>query len=210
MRSNTGTGSSSSIASRFPKVNPADLQKLLVNNGVTSNGTIITGEGEDIELRKIDVSNTARYVPFYGDAMYRHAEHGFDVEDGSGFSESDAKPYSISRLKSEEAKQQLRDYVLDLIPDVVDGLTQSQLDEVINYMDFYRDYDTFTDNHFKLSIPGTNEEGKIVDKNKFNRFLTKVNQLRIRNLQGGVPANPVEGSPVSVDGDNENMVLLGQ
>ena len=73
-----------------------------------------------------------------------------------------------------------------MIPDVLEGLTQKQVDEVIGYMDFVRDYDRFSDNHFRLSVPGTNSEGKIVDKNKFNTFLSKVNKLRIRTMKEGM------------------------
>ena len=185
---NTTSTSPTSNSTKFPKVNPQDLQKILVNNGTTSNGTILSGEGEDTEIKKVDMTASARYVPFYADAWDNNAANGFDIGnwETNAFSEGDAEPYKFNQLKSDEAKQQIRDYVQEMIPDVVEGLTQKQVDEVIGYMDFVRDYDTFSDNHFRLSVPGTNSEGKIVDKNKFNAFLSKVNKLRIRTMKEGM------------------------
>lgn len=187
---NTTSTSSTGNSAKFPKANPQDLQKILINNGTTSNGTILSGEGEDTEIKKVDMTASARYAPFYGDAWNNDVKNGFDVLDWetSAFDEKedDAKPYKFSQLKSDEAKQQIRDHVQEIIPDVLEGLTSNQVDEVIGYMDFVRDYDRFSDNHFRLSVPGTNSEGKIVDKNKFNAFLSKVNKLRIRTMKEGM------------------------
>ena len=165
------------------KVNPAEFKKLRDNKGVTSNGTILSGAGDSLNILKMDMSASARYKPFYGDAWNNDAKNGFSLNWLGDFSENDAAPYSFCNLKYEAAKNQIRAYVAELIPDVIDGLSESQIYKVIGYMEFQRDADLFSDSHFRLRIPGTNEEGKITDKNKFNGFLSRVNQLRLNNIE---------------------------
>lgn len=200
-------GQNGGTSSNSAKTNPQKFRELLINNGTTSNGTVLTGIGENMDMVKLATNSTARYVPFYGDAFDNDAKNGFDVSDweNSGISgnKNELKPYKFSNLKSDEAKQQIRDHVQEMIPDVVEGLTPKQIDEVIGYMDFVRDYDALSDNHFRLSIPGTDEEGKIVDANKFNGFLSKVNRLRIKTLKEGLsvpqqlPAQTIGGNSAS-------------
>lgn len=156
---------------------PQDLKTLVLNQGITSNGKVISKDGKSIST--IDMDKNAIYKPFWGDALFRHAEHGFDELESKGdYNPKDAKPYSISRLK-DPGKEALRNYVTKLIPSVVEGLTTPQLDEVIENMDFKRDYDWGTDNHFRLAIPGVDDEGKIENKTAFNDFLSKVNRIKL-------------------------------
>ena len=128
------------------------------------------------------MKSSDRYPPFFGDAWHPNAGNGFQLKGGPNSKYTDGKPYSMSRLKSDEAKDQLRNYVIELLPDVVEGLNTDQLDKVIEFMDFQRDYDTLTDSHFMLRIPGVDDEGKIVNATAFNRFLSEVNKLKMNAM----------------------------
>ena len=159
-----------------------DLRTIVENNGNTSNGTVITRDADgNISTVKVDLSSSQTYAPFYGDAWLNKADKGFDIEnyDSSAFSESDAENFLFNDLASDKAKEQMRNYVRELIPSVVDDLEDSQIDTIISFMDLQRDYDVFSDNHFRLKIPGTDAEGKVKDKTKFNNFLSKINQLKM-------------------------------
>lgn len=159
-----------------------DLRKVVENNGNTSNGTVITRDADgNVSTIKVDLSSSQTYAPFYGDAWLNKADKGFDIEnyDSSAFDEGEAEDFLFSDLASDKAKNQMRKYVRDLIPSIVDDLEDSQIDTIIGFMDLQRDYDVFSDNHFRLKIPGTDAEGKVKDKTKFNNFLSKINKLKM-------------------------------
>lgn len=157
---------------------PKNLKALVLNHGVTSNGEVVSKDGRGTVVVAMDTN--ARYKPFWADALFKHANYGFDVHrSGTGdYDPNDAKPYSISKLK-DPGKEALRNYVKELIPSVVEGLTTPQLDEVIENMDFKMDYDWGSDNHYRLAIPGVDDEGKIENKTAFNNFLSKVNRIKL-------------------------------
>ena len=164
---------------------PTDVKNLWLNKGNTSNGTVITTATDSpsgISTAKISMKSSDRYPPFFGDAWNPNAGNGFQLKSGPNSKYTDGKPYSMNRLKSDEAKDQLRNYVIELLPDVVEGLNTDQLDKVIGFMDFQRDYDTLTDSHFMLRIPGVDDEGKIVNATAFNRFLSEVNKLKMNAM----------------------------
>ena len=182
---------------------PTGMKTLLQNNGVTSNGTaIITGKDGTVSTLKMSTGSNMRYLPFYGDAFSSTAANGFDVEDweATAFNPKEAEAFNFLNLGSEKAKNQIREYVKNIIPDIVYGLSDAQLDTVIGYMDFQRDHDTFSDSHFRLGIPGTDEEGKVVDPTAFNSFLSKINKMKMDSmtLNTGVKTSVMEnGSTVS-------------
>ena len=62
-------------------------------------------------------------------------------------------------------------------------MEDEDLDKVIELMDFKRDYDYMSDSSFRLAIPGTNDEGKVVRTDEFNDFLSKVNQLKLAKMR---------------------------
>lgn len=180
----TGAANPTGISTDNPYVKGnTDLKKILQNNGRTNDGKVLTGTDiTNAQVTKLSTNASSLYPPFFGDAWHPNAKHGFD-NFNSNFSEGDALKYSMDRLTSDAAKNEVREYVRGIIPTVVQDMEDEDLDKVIELMDFKRDYDYMSDSSFRLAIPGTNDEGKVVRTDEFNDFLSKVNQLKLAKMR---------------------------
>lgn len=178
-RDNRSKPKDSTDLSRFLS---SDMKKLKENNFEAKSNELISSFGpnpSDFSITKVSTSSTNKMPPLFVNAWHANAKRGFDIgESGDFYDTKDAKKYSIDRVQSEEAKQQLRDYVAEIFPDVVDGLTNEEIDKVINKMTFTRDEDHLSRSHFRLSFPGVEDDGTIKNQTLFRQFLTDVNRIK--------------------------------
>ena len=184
-------------------------QKVVANGGITSTGTVITHTNEGYGT--INLPTTGKnYPPFTVDAFDANAGFGFDVTGIGDFSNGDAKEYDIENLRSEQARDQIRNYVRGILPGVLDDMDNEQVDKVVKLMEFKRDYDFFSDNTFRLSVPGTDNTGRVTKKTAFDKFISDINKIKIEayRAQNDRMQQPVEsqaGTTTSADSTNFTM-----
>ena len=183
-----------------PKVSTTDkaLQSIIDNNGAT-NGRVITGDVNGKNPSVINIYTSKQVLPpFYMDAFFTDASNPqiFGEGEKNAFNEGDARELEYDSLH-ENAKKQVRDYLKKTLPSIVDGLRDNQIDHIATFLDGQMDYDFWSDSHYRIMIPGTNEAGKIVNRDAFNTFLSKVNEYKIQILNGETAEETVEETPES-------------
>ena len=173
------------------KTLPNDVKTVILNNGTTNSGQLLL---KNKTSKKFGITHSV-YPPLFFDAWERNAKNGIDATDGSGITSDDLQWYDANNFKSGAPKKAIKDFLVrtfdgqDWTPEELERIYSIFIQK--EYGAVLKDFDPLSDNHWAVTIPGVDTEGKVVNENLMNQFLSQINKVVIDSWKA--PTKPTEG-----------------
>ena len=94
----------------------------------------------------------------------------FDVNT-ENFNIDDSEEVAFNIVKAKDRVLEKTAESLKTVLGYSSTIDTSQVEEMEPYLTVFRDKDPFSNNHFRVNIKGTNAEGKIIDRNEFQKAI---------------------------------------